>query len=163
MTKPIPVVLFGERMRRLLVWHPINTDPKDDDRWTVRIWLPLYDLLVIAAGIVAYYIGSPLMNRLFDPWVVDMAALTFLAAGVITLVGVCVPRMWRLEIGGKMMISFLLTSYAFLVLAFPSRDAQNNAFITLILIMATWGVYPRLTRLFIRGYKEGRFKEGRRR
>lgn len=153
-TKPIQLAPLWERLKRHTVWHPINTDPADDDRWTVRVWLPLYDLLAIVAGVIAYIVGSPLLNRLFSDFVVDAAALTFLGAGLITLVGVVVPSLWRLEAAGKMMMSFLLTSYAFLVLGFPSREAQNNSFITVILVMATWGVYPRLTRLFIRGRRD---------
>ncbi len=154
MTKPIRVVTRWERFKRLTVWHPINTDPTDDDRWTVRVWLPLYDLLAVLGGYIAYLIGSPLLNRLFPNDLVDTTAVVFLIAGFITLVGVCIPRLWRVEAGGKMVMSFLLTSYAFLVLAFPSKDAQNNSFITVILIMATWGIYPRLTKLFIRGYRD---------
>lgn len=152
-TKPIQVISRWERFKRLTVWHPINTDPADDDRWTVRVWLPLYDVLAILGGYIAYVIGSPLLNRLFPDWIVDGAAVAFGIAGAVTLVGVVLPRYWRLEAVGKIGMSFLLTTYAFLVLAFPSRDAQNNSFITVILIMATWGVYPRLTKLFIRGIR----------
>lgn len=162
-TKPVRVITLWERFRRLLVWHPINTDPADDDRWTVRVWLPLYDCLVILAGFVAYWIGSPLLNRLFPHAVVDAVAVIFAVLGFITLIGVCVPRVWMIEVFGKIGISFLLTTYAFLVLAFPSREPQNNAFITVILIMATWGVYPRLTRLFIRGYRDRILRGERRR
>lgn len=154
MTKPIKVITRWERLRRLTVWHPINTDPRDDDRWTVRVWLPLYDVLAITAGVIAFWVGSPLLNRLFPEPVVDLASLVFLVAGFITLIGVCIPRLWRIEAGGKIIMSFMLTSYALLVLTFPSVEAQNNSFITIILVMATWGVYPRLTRLFIRGYQD---------
>ena len=140
MTKPIKVISRWERLKRLTVWHPMNTDPKDDDRWTVRVWLPLYDVLAITAGVIAFWVGSPLLNRLFPEPVVDSASLVFLVAGFITLIGVC--------------MSFMLTSYALLVLTFPSVEALNNSFITIILVMATWGVYPRLTRLFIRGYQD---------
>jgi uncharacterized membrane protein len=144
------VITRAERFKRLLVWHPINTDPHDDDRWTVRFWLPLFDCLVILAGIIAYSFGSRIMSKLFPEWIVDWAAVVFAIAGFITLVGVCIPRLWRVEVGGKITIAFLLTTYAFLVLTFPQYD-QNNAFVCVILIMATWGIYPRLTRLFVRG------------
>lgn len=153
MTKPIKVISFKERIKRLTVWHPINTDPTDDDRWTVRVWLPLYDVLAVLAGLIAYWLGSPLLNRLFPEWIVDSVAWIFVFAGIITWFGVVIPKLWRVEIAGKVLMSFLLTSYALLVLSFPSQDVQNNSFITVILIMATWGVYPRLTKLFIRGYR----------
>lgn len=163
MTRPIHVVTKWELFKRFTVWHPINTDPNDDDRWTVRVWLPLYDVLAVLAGGIAFYIGSPLLNRLFPNAVVDGTAVMFGVAGFITLVGVVIPRLWRIEVAGKVAMSFLLTTYAMLVLVFPSKDAQNNSFITVILIMATWGVYPRLTKLFIRGYRASRARKAARR
>lgn len=153
MTKPIKTITRWDRFKRLTVWHPINTDPTDDDRWTVRVWLPLYDALAILLGIIAYWIGSPILNRLFPDWVVNWVAVIFIFAGLVTMIGVIIPKLWRVEIGGKVVMSFLLTTYALLVLTFPSVEAQNNSFVTVILIMATWGVYPRLTKLFIRGYR----------
>ena len=150
---PWRVTPLWERLKRYTVWHPINTDPADDDRWTVRVWLPLYDLLAVLAGLIAFHVGSPILNRLFDHWLVEVAALAYALAGAVTLVGVVIPCLWRLEIAGKIGMSFLLTSYAFLVLAFPSGGGVSNAFVTVILIMATWGIYPRLTKLFIRGFR----------
>lgn len=152
-TGPIQVNTLGERLKRQTVWHPINTDPADDDRWTVRVWLPLYDLLAVLAGVLAFTIGSPFLNRLFESWVVQTGAVAFVAAGAVTLLGVCFPKLWRIEVAGKIAMSFLLTTYAFLVLSFPTGGGVSNAFVTVILIMATWGIYPRLTRLFIRGIK----------
>lgn len=156
---PARVTTLWERLKRRTIWHPINTDPADDDRWTVRVWLPLYDLLAVLAGVIAYQIGSPFLNRLFPDWIVDAAALVFMFSGAITLVGVCFPALWRAEVAGKIGMSFLLTSYAFLVLAFPSGGGISNAFVTVILIMATWGIYPRLTRLFIRGQRAAAARE----
>lgn len=159
MTRPIHIVTKWERLKRTTVWHPINTDPEDDDRWTVRVWLPLYDLLAIVAGLIAFWIGSPILNRLFPGWVVDGTALAFGAAGFITFLGVIFPRLWRIEITGKVVMSFLLTTFALLILTFPSVNGQNNSFVTVILIMATWGVYPRLTKLFIRGYQASKARK----
>lgn len=153
MTRPIKVISRWELFKRLTIWHPINTDPDDDDRWTVRVWLPLYDVLAILAGYIAFVVGSPILNRLFPEDLVDLVATIFAFLGLITLIGVVIPKLWRVEIGGKIGMSFLLTTYALLILTFPSNDGQNNAFVTVILIMATWGIYPRLTRLFIRGYR----------
>lgn len=158
MTKPVPVISRWERFKRLTVWHPINTDPDDDDKWTVRVWLPAYDLLAVLAGIAAYTVGSLLLIRLFPPLVIDAAAVTFGLLGLVTLVGVTIPNLFKLEIVGKIGMSFMLTTYAFLVLAFPSQD-QNNAFVTIILIMATWGIYPRLTKLFLRLVRQQRARE----
>lgn len=159
MTKSIPIITRWDKFKRLTIWHPINTDPDDDDRWTVRVWLPLYDGLAVLLGIIAYYIGSALLVRLFPETVVNVVAVIFVVAGLVTLIGVTIPKLWRAEIAGKIMMSFLLTTYAFLVLAFPSVEVQNNSFVTVILIMATWGIYPRLTKLFIRGYRASKLRK----
>jgi hypothetical protein len=138
----------------------MHTSHCDEDRWTVRVWLPLYNVLAMLGGIIAYLIGSPLLNRLFTPTVIDGGAVAFFVSAILALIGVCVPSLWRLELIGKIGISFLLTTYAFLVLTFSPYGSPNNAFITVILIMATWGVYPRLTRLFIRGLREKAERKG---
>lgn len=161
-TGPTRVISRKDWLARQLVWHPINTDPADDDRWTVRVWLPLYDILAICAGYVAYRVGSPLLTRLFPADVVDTVAVIFLIAGAITLVGVVIPRFWRVEIAGKIAMSFLMMTYAMLIPSFPSNDGQNNSFVTIILIMATWGIYPRLTKLFIRGFRQSRARRAAR-
>lgn len=159
MTKSIPIITRWDKVKRLTIWHPINTDPDDDDRWTVRVWLPLYDCLAVLLGIIAYYIGSALLNQLFPEHIVNAVAVVFVVAGLVTLLGVTIPKLWWAEIAGKITMSFLLTTYAFLVLAFPSVEVQNNSFVTVILIMATWGIYPRLTKLFIRGYRASKLRK----
>jgi len=159
MTKSIPIITRWDRFKRLTIWHPINTDPDDDDRLTVRVWLPLYDALAVLLGIIAYYIGSALLIQLFPEEVVNGVAVLFMIAGLVTLVGVTIPKLWRAEIAGKITMSFMLTTYAFLILAFPSKEVQNNLFVTVILIMATWGIYPRLTKLFIRGYRASKLRK----
>lgn len=159
MTRSVKIITRWDKFKRLTVWHPINTDPDDDDKWTVRVWLPLYDGLAVLLGIIAYYIGSALLMRLFPEETVNIVAAIFVIAGAITLIGVTIPKLWRAEIAGKITMSFLLTTYAFLVLAFPSVGVQNNSFVTVILIMATWGIYPRLTKLFIRGYRASKLRK----
>lgn len=153
MTRPIRVIPRRESFARLLVWHPINTDPHDPNRWNARIWLPAYDVLVILAGWRAYVVGSPILNRLFPHTLVDSVALVFAALGLITLISVVIPKLWRVEIAGKMGISFLLTTYALLVLSFPGATGADQSFAATVMVMASWAVYPRLTKLFIEGHK----------
>lgn len=159
MTRPVRVISRRERLKRLTIWHPINTDPHDPDRWGVRLWLPLYDVLVLLAGIAAFYVGSRLLNRLFPDWLVDFGAVVFGAAGVAALVGVIFPKLYRVEIIGKCVISFILSIYAWLVLVYGGTAEDSTEFVLVILVMSSWFVYPRLTKLFMRLRKDR--KEGR--
>lgn len=134
-----------ESFKRLTVWHPLNTDPADDNRWGPRIWFPTYDLLAIGLGLYAYTEGSPLLNRLFPEVAINVAAVILIISSVAMLVGVCFPKLMILELVGKMTLVFMLAAYAGTV-AFMSKD--HNGFVVIALIMSVWLLLPRITVLF---------------
>ena len=140
-----------ERFKRLWVWHPSNTSPDDPERWSVRIWLPGYDVLAIAGAYMAIRYGTPLLNNALPEWLLNTAGALYGLAGLSALIGICIPRLWHLEAVGKVGVAFLLTSYAILVLSRPNSD---SGFVVVTVLMATWSIYPRLTRLFIRGIRD---------
>lgn len=148
MTRPIKIVSSWERFKRLLVWHPINTDPHDNDRSGPRFWYPTYDLIAFALGAYALVLGSPLLNRLFPSWFTDIMGTVLMVASVLCLIGVVFPRLVRLELAGKMAIVFLLGGYAGTV-ATLSKDASENGFVVIVLIMAIWLLGPRITKIFV--------------
>jgi hypothetical protein len=147
MTGRVKVLSRWERFKRLTVWHPINTDPADEDRWGPRFWFPTYDVIAIILGLYAYYLGSPLLNRLFPPWLTDMMGLILVAAAVVCLIGVCFPILNYLELAGKLAIVFILGSYAGTVW-FMATTGEPNGFVVIILVMAVWLLGPRITKLF---------------
>lgn len=146
-TKPIKVITYWERVKRQTVWHPLNTDPDDDDRSGPRFWYPLYDLIAFALGTYALFLGSPLLNRLFPEWFTDGMGIVLMTAAALCLVGVVLPRFNYLELLGKLAIVFMLGGYAGTV-GFLSRNAENG-FVVLVLVMAVWLLGPRITKLFI--------------
>jgi hypothetical protein len=137
-----------ERFKRSTVWHPINTDPEDEDRSGPRFWFPVYDLIAFALGIYAFALGSPLLNRLFPNWFTDAMGIVFMTTSVLCFVGVVFPRFSLLELIGKLGIVFMLGGYAGTV-AFMSNQKEPNGFVVLVLIMAVWLLGPRVTKLFI--------------
>lgn len=147
MTRPIKVPTSVERFKRLTVWHPINTDPEDENRWTPRLWLPLYDLLAITLGFYAFFVGSPLLNRLFPHWLTDFVGILFTLAGVACLIGVVIPKLARVELVGKLVLAFLLGAYAGTVAWFSSNDPPSG-FVVIVVVMALWVLLPRITVLF---------------
>lgn len=147
-TKPIRVITYWERFKRQTVWHPLNTDPEDDDRSGPRFWFPMYDLIAFALGTYALFLGSPLLNRLFPSWFTDSMGVVLMTAATICLVGVVFPRWNLLELVGKLAIVFMLAGYAGTV-AFLSRTDEPNGFVVLVLLMSVWLLGPRVTKLFI--------------
>src|SRR6478609_11344920 len=127
MTKPIKIPTRMARFLRLFVWHPINTDPADEDRWAPRFWFPVYDLIAILLGWYAFQYGSPLLNRLFPGWLTDMVAWILIVAATICLIGVVIPRLAWVELLGKMALVFILGAYAGTVWFMTAKD-ENNGF-----------------------------------
>lgn len=149
MTKPIQVVSRWERFKRLTVWHPINTDPNDDYRDGPRFWYPTFDLFMVALGVCAFFIGSPLLNKLFPMWFVDSLGVSITIAAVLAAIGAIIPKLFMLEIGGKLALVFLLGGYAGTI-GFLSQNAGENGFVVLTLFSLVWLLGPRLSWLFRR-------------
>lgn len=150
MTKPVPVVITRwDRFKRLTVWHPINTDPKDPYRHGPRFWYPGFDLIAVGLGVYAYFLGSPLLNRLFPVWFVDGLGIGLLAAALLALVGVVFPKLYMAELVGKLAIVFMLGGYAGTV-AVLSKINEPNGFVVGVLFAVIWLLGPRITPLFIR-------------
>lgn len=136
------------RVARYTVWHPINTDPADENRWGPRFWYPTYDIIALTLGLIAFWQGSPLLNRLFPDWFTDFMAVGLIAASIICLVGVVIPRLALAELVGKLSIVFLLGGYAGTV-AFMGNQNENG-FVVVVLIMSVWLLGPRASELFVR-------------
>lgn len=149
MTKSIPVVTRWERFKRLTVWHPINTDPNDDYRDGPRFWYPMFDLLMVALGVCAFYIGSPLLNKLFPVWFVDSLGISITIAAALAAVGAIIPKLFGLEILGKLALVFLLGGYAGTI-GVLSQNAGENGFVVITLFSLVWLLGPRLSWLFRR-------------
>lgn len=69
---------------RASIWHP-DAIPPDEWKWRSlkRVWLPVYDLIAICAGIWAALYGSPVLHALFHKPVID--ALGVMLAVVATI------------------------------------------------------------------------------
>lgn len=149
MTKTIRVVSRWERLKRLTVWHPINTDPSDDYRHGPRFWYPMFDLFMVALGVYAFFIGSPLLNRLFPGWFVDTLGIAIATTAALAAVGAIFPSLYRVELVGKLGLVFLLGGYAGTV-AVLSKVDEPNGFVVVTLFSLVWLLGPRLSWLFIR-------------
>lgn len=117
------------RLWRASIWHPQAIPP---DEWKYRnlkrVWLPIYDLIAIYAGLSAFVGGSALLNRLFTPLWVDILGLTFTVVATVCLLGVSFPALWLTEIVGKVVLVGMVAGYVAAILFF-SRAPEPNLFI----------------------------------
>lgn len=149
MTGSHGVITRWDRFKRATVWHPINTDPADDHRHGPRFWYPGYDLIAMALGGYALWLGSPLLNQLFPDWAVTVLGVVILVSATFAFVGVVFPRWFIIELAGKLGIVFMLGGYAGTVAAMSEVD-EPNGFVVLVLLMVVWLLGPRVTWLCIR-------------
>ena len=144
-------------MRSLLrgtVWEKgaLDEEPKKY-RPLVRVWLPIYDGIAIAAGIFAVLFGSQLLDRIYGD-ATDLIGGVFSLIAFTCLIGVAYPANWKLEVGAKIVMLSMLFSYVVAVLVSPSPAqlayAQGPSWFAAA--MLCWGVPMagfRLTQLAI--------------
>lgn len=149
MTKSIPVITRWERFKRTTVWHPINTDPNDPYRDGPRFWYPIFDLFMVTLGVYAFFIGSPLLNRLFPDDFVDFLGVSITTAALLAAFGAVFPKFFLVELLGKLGLVFLLGGYAGTVAAL-SKVTEPNGFVVITLFSLVWLLGPRLSWLFNR-------------
>lgn len=143
-----------ESLLRGTVWEKgaLNGEPKKY-RPLVRVWLPLYDAIAIAAGVFAITVGSSLLDRIYGDFTDTIGAVySFIA--FLCFIGVAHPRLWPLEVAAKCMLLGMLFAYVGAILWSPSPQqlafaAAPNYFVAAMLM---WGVPMagfRLTQLAI--------------
>lgn len=128
-----------KNLLRHTVWNRSNI-PLEDYKYRnlQRVWLPLYDVIAIYAGVMGVLFGSPVLGEVFDgdrhgvidP--VDLATGTFTVVAIACLVCVIHPRLWAFEIVAKVLLVGMIGAYIFSVIAFGVRDAAGipNLFVT---------------------------------
>lgn len=129
------------------IWAKDAIDPDEYKyRSFKRVWLPLYDVIAIGAGIWATLFGSPILHRLFPKDTVDAAGMLLALAATVCLMGVIFPALWLVEVVGKILVTFLLGSYAACVLLFRTDPGDpSSGFVVFILALALIVPFIRLS------------------
>lgn len=120
------------------VWAP-GVVPEDDPwRTAKRLWLPLFDVIMMSAGIHAVVYGSLLLDRLYGD-ATDLIGAVFTLVAFACLTGVVWPRMWPIEMIGKILLVSLIVGYVFGIILSPSpeqitaKEAPNWFIVSMIL------------------------------
>ncbi|MEV8023410.1 hypothetical protein [Microbacterium sp. NPDC080220] len=136
------------RLWRASIWHPDAIPPIEwKYRNLKRLWLPVYDLIAIWAGVQAVLFGSSLLNRLFPALFVDTVGMVFTVAAFAALLGVAFPRLWAVEIFAKLVLVALVAGYVAAILLFSKTPEPN----TFVVGMLGWGLPLALFRLHMLG------------
>ena len=130
------------------IWAPGMIPP---DEWKFRnlkrVWLPLYDLIAVFCGVQAFLFGSPLLNILFPADLIDVLGVMMAVAALVCLAGVAFPRLWLVEIVGRVILVGMISAYVATIMLL-SQNAGSNLF---VVGMLTFGLPLAFFRLNLLG------------
>lgn len=100
-------------MRRLgeaSIWHP-SAIPPHERKYAAplkRAVFPVFDIAVVVLGIAGMASGFQALRLTFPDPVPTILYGTLVAMGVACFIGCAFPRLWAIEIGGKILILMTL-------------------------------------------------------
>ncbi len=111
------------------IWAP-GAIPPDEHKYRnmKRVWLPLYDLIAVFCGVQAFLSGSPLLNILLPADLTAVLGVMMAAAALVCLAGVAFPRLWLVEIVGKIILVAMISAYVATIMLL-SPNAGSNLFV----------------------------------
>lgn len=110
----------------LTVWHRKGVPPEDwKYRRLVRLWLPVYYAIALYTGLVGLIFGSPLLNRLFPEATTDITTSAFALVAALALIGVVVPRLWRVEVVGTIILAGLVAAYIVTISVYGNKGPED--------------------------------------
>lgn len=139
------IMRLFKRLASASIWAP-GAIPASEQKYAVPLkrWvLPTFDVLMTIGGVYAIHTGMPSFEALLRSIALGLAYL-FAASGLVCLVGISFPHLWRVEIIGKIALIVLLGMYA---IALFYRGAPSTGFTYLALILVP------LFRLWIIGWE----------
>lgn len=126
------------------VWAREAIPPEEwDYRNVPRVWLPLFDLTIVVAGLVGAFTTMPSLDKIFAPWVVDIMAGFLVLTALTCFIGV-VLRMIRLEAYAKIVLVGLIGSYSIALLTLAAGDSPDRGFIAVLSIALLFLPFGRL-------------------
>lgn len=140
------------RLRRASIWHPTSIPPVERKyaQPLKQVVFPAFDVLMLLVAVRALVVGIPSIEAIMP----RTAALALYAAWAVVaalcFVGAAFPRLWVLEIGGKIVLFALLSVYLVALRVNETGDGARDA-VSLFVVVAM--LFP-LLRLWILGIEE---------
>lgn len=127
------------------VWNDAQIDPEDHKhRWKLRVWMPLYLLTVVLAGIGACRQGSPVLNRNFPDGFVDGLGVALIVFAVLAYVGITFPRFMLLEMVSLIATAMMIGTYSG-ALMLVAESMSSREFLSWLVVGGVLFVFSRLT------------------
>ena len=109
------------RLWAATVWAAGTVPVGDPWRNAKRIWLPCFNVTMILAGIHAVVFGSRLLDRLYGD-ATDLIGAVFALVAAACLAGVAFPRLWLVEMVGKILLVSMIVGYCAAIVISPSPE-----------------------------------------
>jgi hypothetical protein len=149
------------RVGRASIWAP-GAIPPDEIKYAgplKRVALPVFDLLLIVGGIYAVSSGIPALDTLLPDAASNALGIIFVVCAVVCLFGAAFPRLWPVEMGGKILIVSILGMY-FFALRLVDGGTPTRLFVSAAVV---WGLVLPVLRLWYLGVEyAGRHNRGTR-
>lgn len=131
-------------MRRLFrgtIWDP-DAIPALERKYAGPLkWFvfPAFDIIMAAIGARALFVGVPSIESLYPSGVASVIYLAWLILGLVCLVGAVIPKLWPLEIVGKVALFAMLFLYLIAMRVSPTpvdgaKDAVSGLLLAAMLI-----------------------------
>ena len=135
------------------MWHPSAIPPLEHKYASPlkRFVFPAFDVIMLAVGVRSMFVGIPSIDELLPGEVAYAFYIAWTVLAFVCLVGAVFPRLWPLEICGKIALFSVLATYLVALRTAPAlyegaRDAVSGLVLAAMLI-------PSL-RLWILGVEE---------
>jgi hypothetical protein len=119
-----------QRLCRATVWAR-GAIPMSERKYAGPLkWFvfPAFDVLMMVVGFRTMFVGIPSIDALFPPVVAWALSLVWGTVAGVCLVGAVFPKLWPLEIGGKIALFIILTLYLIALRAAPGTyDGSKDA------------------------------------
>lgn len=144
---------IARRLLRPTIWGPQTWSPEERKYAgpLKRVALPILDVLLIVGGFYAVAAGIPALDELLPETVSDFLGYLFVGCAVVCLLGAVFPRLWPLEVAGKILVVAILGMY-FLALRTVDGGTSTRLFVSAVVL---WGMVLPILRLWWLGVEYG--------
>ena len=109
------------------------------DEWKFRnfkrVVLPVYDLLLVFAGVCAVVWGIPSFQEIYPPDVVDGIGWLLMIVATVCLFGVSFPRLWPVEMLGKVILVGIITAYLIAIFGLALQGVGTREFVMTVVAL----------------------------
>lgn len=113
------------------IWAP-DAIPLDEDKFgsLKRYLLPYIDVVLFLSGLSAVRYGAPSLSEFLPVPVTQVFGVLFIGATVLAFVGVVFPKLWLMEVAGKLSLFVLSVAYTVALFLLTQDGSAIRGFIT---------------------------------